>query len=306
MENILNIVYVILALLFLWKGSDWLVDSSVRIAHHLGVSQLVIGLTIVALGTSAPEFVVTIGAAIGGQSDISVSNIVGSNIFNLGFILGGVAIIQTIECSKSLIWRDGLVLIGATIAVLLMLWDAQFSRFEAIILFAGLVVYNIFLFIQKHETDLEINEGKSKGHDVLMLVVSLACIIVGGRLLLTGSVGIARALGISEWVIGATIVAAGTSVPEFATSLVASLKGQHGISAGNLVGSCVYNTLGVLGLAGILRPMKVAGSAKTSIGFLLFLVILSIVLLRTHQKLKRWEGIALVLVATAIWIIQFV
>ena len=283
----------------------WLVESSVRIAHHLGVSQLVIGLTIVAFGTSAPEFAVTIGAAIQGQSNISVSNVIGSNVFNLGFILGGVSIVRAIGSSRRLIWRDGMILIASTILILVFLWDYQLARIEGLFLFLGLIAYNLFLVLKKEKADVESSRPQSRFSDTLLLVFSIGVIVMGGYLLRKGAVELARAIGISEWVIGATVIAAGTSAPEFATSLVASLKGHHGISAGNLIGSCIYNILGVLGLAGLLRPMVVATNVRSSIFMLIILVLLAVAMLRTNAKLSRREGIVLVAVGILIWIIEF-
>ena len=302
---LLDIFYIVISIIFLWKGSEWLVDRAVRIAQHVGVSQLVVGLTIVAFGTSAPEFAVTIGAAVQGQSNISVSNVIGSNVFNLGFIMGSVAIIRAIQSSKKLIWRDGMLLIGATACTLHFLWDQHFSRFEGIILFLGLIGYNIFLIFQKKEPDLESHPSKSIVLDGVVVVLGVCMVIMGGYFLREGAVGIARAIGISEWVIGITIIAAGTSAPEFATSLMACLRGHYGISAGNLIGSCIFNILGVLGLAGILRPMVVSPDVQRSLFMLMGLVIVALIVLGTRGELTRREGILLVGVSLLIWIVEF-
>jgi len=302
---LLHIFYVIFSIFLLWKGSDWLVDRAVRIAQHVGVSQLVIGLTVVAFGTSAPEFAVTIGAAVQGQANISVSNVIGSNVFNLGFILGGVSIIRAIQSSKQLIWRDGMFLVVATTCTLLFLWDQHFSRSEGIILFLGLIIYNLILIFQKKEPDLEHYPSTSIVLDGVILMLGIGLVILGGYFLREGAVGIARAIGISEWVIGITIIAGGTSAPEFATSLVATLKGHHGISAGNLIGSCLFNILGVLGLAGFLRPMVVSSDVQRSLFMLMGLVIVALVVLRTRGELSRREGILLVGLSLLIWILEF-
>ncbi len=302
---LLYIFYIIFSLFLLWKGSEWLVESSVRIAKRVGIPQLVIGLTIVAFGTSAPEFVVTVGAAVKGQSNISVSNIIGSNIFNLGFILGGIAVIHSIESSRKLIRRDALVLFATTVIVLIFLWNAHFTRIEGLILFIGLIGYNLFLLLEKEEVDVSIKYVHSKLFDGLILIGSIGFVVVGGYFLRVGAVGIARIIGISEWVIGATVIAAGTSAPEFATSLVASLRGHHGISAGNLVGSCIYNSLGVLGLAGLIRPMTVSISARGTSIMLLVLVLFAIIALRTGWKVSRKEGIVLFAGSLLIWIVEF-
>lgn len=301
-----NIAYVVAALILLWKGSDWLVESSVAIAQRLGVSQLVIGLTVVALATSAPEFVVTIGAAMHNQADISVSNVIGSNIFNLGFILGGVAMVRALDASSALVRRDGGVLLATTALILFFLWDGHLDQREGLLLLLGLGVYLILLFRQKEAVEpLPDGANRSPLKDGLVLAVSIGCVVLGGSLLREGAVGIARSVGLSEWVIGATVVAAGTSAPEFVASLVASLKGHHGISAGNLIGSCIFNFLGVLGVAGVMRPMTVAPVARLNTLILAAVVLLALGLLRTGWRLSRREGALLFLVGLSAWIFLF-
>lgn len=304
--EILDVGYIIIALILLWKGADNLVESSARIAITLGIPQLVIGLTVVSLGTSAPEFVVTINAALRGQSNISISNIIGSNIFNLGFILGGVAIVRTIKTDRMIVWRDGMVLIAATATILFFLWDLEFKRYEGIILFIGLIVYISFLFIKKEKVETEIEMAPAQAKHYFVLAGSILTVIVGGHFLVEGAVGIARSLGISEWMIGVTIVAAGTSAPEFVTSLMAAIKGHHGISAGNLIGSDLFNLLGVLGLAGIIRPMTVTPQAHSSLIMLVVMVIIVVFLMRTGWKLSRGEGIFLVSANLLRWVMDYI
>lgn len=305
--QIIHIVYVAIAIALLWKGADLLVESAVKIAFTLGISQLVIGLTVVALGTSAPEFVVTINAALRGQSNISVSNIIGSNIFNLGFILGGVAIVQTIRTNKKLVWRDGMVLIAATTTILFFLWDLKLTRIEGIILFCGLIAYILLLFFQREapESETETEFATAGLKDYGLLLTSMVMVVLGGHFLVEGAVGIARALGISDWIIGVTIVAAGTSAPEFVTSLMAAIKGRHGISAGNLIGSDLFNLLGVLGLAGIIRPMTITPHAHSSIIMLVGMVLIVVIMLRTGWKLSRAEGGFLVGANLLRWIMDY-
>jgi len=301
----LYIIQILVSIVLLWKGSDVLVESSVNIARYFGVSQLVIGLTIVALGTSAPELTVTIGAALTGQSNISVSNVIGSNIFNLGFILGSIAIVKSVKTSPHLIARDGTLLVGATIAVLLMVWDTHLDRFEGLILIAGLVIYNILLIRSGKKGRSESKEEKFAIKDVVNLVLGIAIVVLGGYFLRNGSVGIARMAGLSEWLIGATVVAAGTSAPEFVTSLAATLKGHYGLSAGNLVGSCIYNFMGVLGIAVVIRPMNVAKSARQTMIMTFIIIVAALVLMATRKKLSRLEGAFLFLLSTVVWIIEF-
>jgi cation:H+ antiporter len=303
--EISHIAYILGAMILLWKGADTLVESSARIAFTLGIPQLVIGLTVISLGTSAPEFVVTINAALRGQSNISVANVIGSNIFNLGFILGGVAIVKAIKTDKKLIWRDGMVLIAATSTILFFLWDLEFKRYEGIILFSGLIIYVLFLFIKKEKVEAEVDFVPARARDYFLLVLSLCAVLAGGHLLVEGAVGIAEAFGISQWVIGVTIVAAGTSAPEFVTSLTAAIKGHHGISAGNLIGSDLFNLLGVLGLAGIIRPMTVTPQAHSSLIMLVGMVIVVVFLMRTGWKLSRTEGCFLVSANLLRWVLDY-
>jgi cation:H+ antiporter len=300
---LLYIFYILISLVLLWKGSGLLVDSAVRIACWMGVSQLVIGLTIVAFGTSAPEFVVTIGAALNGQADISVSNVIGSNIYNLGFILGSVAMIQAVQADWKLIYRDGLILVLISLILVWFLHDLHLTRFEGTLLLIGLIAYNIFLIRQKEPADVEDCLTDSIRKDWLFLVLALIMVIAGGNLLRMGSVGLARHLGVSDWVIGVTLIAGGTSAPEFATSLMASFRGHHGISAGNLVGSCIFNVLGVLGIAGFLRPMKMASDATLHTLLMTGIVILSLVFFRTGWKISRLEGVAMIILSFLIWFI---
>ena len=305
MSILLDVVLITISTGLLWKGSHWLVDSAVRIAHKLRMSDLTIGLTIVAMGTSAPEFAVTINAAIKGLPDISVSNVVGSNIFNLGFILGGCAIIRNIETTPVLVWRDGLFLLSMSFILTLFLMDLTLTPQEALTLFATLVVYIGYLFWKKAPAHEKAPGGNATWKDIPIFVLGIIAMAAGGHVLVWSAVSLARAFDISEWVIGVTIVAAGTSAPEFATSLVAALKGRYGISAGNLIGSDLYNLLGVLGLAGMLRPLTIAAAGLESLYILVGMVLLVVVFMRTGFRVSRLEGFFLVGLNLIRWIFDF-
>ena len=301
--QILVDVGILIATVFaLWKGADLVVESSAHIAKRFGVSQLVIGLTVVAFGTSAPEFAVTLIAALNDQPNISVGNVVGSNIFNLGFILGGVAIVRTITTSKNLVYRDGLVLFGATLLLLFFISDLNFERWEGITMMVLLVAYLAFLIFRKDEELVDdVPEGDFSWVDIGKLVGGLALILAGGHFFVGSAVNMARFLGMSEWAIGVTIVAAGTSAPELATSLVAAFRGKYGLSAGNLIGSDLFNMLGVLGLAGMISPMQVHPESQHSLYMLCALVFVVVVMMRTGWKVSRTEGIILVVVNLIRW-----
>jgi len=300
-----NILIILLCVLVLWGGAVWIVESAARIARRLGMSELVIGLTIVAVGTSSPEFAVTIGAALKGQGDISVGNVIGSNIFNLGFILGGVAVVRAIATSRTMVVRDGGVLIAITMLLLLFLLDLYIARWEGMILLALLVLY-IGSLLYFREPIEDTPPGEFRWYEVPRLLIGLALVVGGGHFLVEAAVALARTVGISEWAIGVTIVAAGTSAPEFATSLVAVFRGRHGISAGNLIGSDIFNLLGVLGLAAAIRPMTVDPSVYSSLWVLAGMVVLVVVfLMRTGWVISRWEGALLVLINLVRWILDF-
>ncbi|MEQ9426150.1 MAG: calcium/sodium antiporter [Cyclobacteriaceae bacterium] len=305
--NILfNIFVLVVAIGFLWKGADELVEAASRIAATFGVSDLVIGLTVVAFGTSAPEFAVTLNASFNGLSDISVGNIVGSNIFNLGFIMGSVAMVKSIHANKKLIYRDGVFMILVTFLLLAFFWDLKLERWEGIVFFGLLVSYLAFLFIKKEPLEEDdFHADKATWKDAVILPITIAVVVLGGHLLVDSASFLARSAGISEWVIAVTIVAAGTSAPEMATSLAAVLKGKHGMSAGNLIGSDLFNILGVLGVAGMLNPLTVNPDAIGSLMMLSGMVMLVIIFLRTGWKLTRYEGMILFAIGLARWIFDF-
>ena len=306
MEIILDVAIIIASIFALWKGADWVVEAASRIGKMFGMSDLVIGLTIVAFGTSAPEFAVTISAALRGQGDISVGNVVGSNIFNLGFVLGGVAAIKAIQTSSSLVFRDGVILIGITILLRIFVQDLTMSWVEGTILVVLLLAYIGFLLWKREAIHDEGVAGQATWFDGIRLLIGLVLVVGGGHFLVESASNLARNFGISEWVIGVTIVAAGTSAPELATSLVAVLKGRSGISIGNLVGSDIFNLLGVLGVATLLNPrMTVDPQAQTSILILIFMVILVVVFMRTGWRVSRMEGASLVVINLVRWIFDF-
>jgi len=305
MEIFIQSLILLFSVFALWIGALWTVDSASRIAQKLGISELVIGLTIVALGTSSPEFAVTITAALRGQADISVGNIVGSNVFNLGFILGGVAIVRAIQTDTKLVFRDGFILIGTSVLLLFFMWDSTLAAYEGMILIAILLVYLVLLFVRKETLEDEVPSGSFRWFDILKLIGGLVLIVGGGHWLVKSATLLAQGMGVSEWVISVTIVAAGTSAPELATSLTAVIKGKHGLSAGNLIGSDLFNLLGVLGVAAILNPLTVTPDAYEEIILLAGLVTVVVIMMRTGWKISRTEGTILVLVNLVRWYMNF-
>lgn len=305
MNIFFDVLIICACIVGLAVGASWLVDSSVKIANRFGIPELVIGLTIVAFGTSAPEFGVTFLSAIKGMGDIAVGNIVGSNIFNLGFILGGAAIIRDLRTTKSMVHRDGLFLLTGTIGLTLMAWNLTFTRFEGILLCSALIIYLISLFFKKIRTEQLEDIKPLRWYDILLFPFSLGVILTGSHFLIESSASLARAVGISEWVIGTTIVAMSTSAPELATSIAAALKGHHGISIGNLIGSDIFNMFGVLGLTAIIQTMQVDEGVRYHLILLAAMVLLVLLFLRTRWRLSRQEGIILVLIGLARWIYSF-
>ena len=295
---------IVLSILGLWVGARLLVDAVVRLARRFGLSDLTIGLTIVAMGTSTPELSVSVDAALKGIGDIAVANVLGSNIYNLAFILGVVSLVRVIPIQKSLLHRDGFALLVATAVGGIALADLQITRLEGVVLaglFAGYTVY--LLRTNRPEPSAAVGDADSatltravteqvsfRGRDVLFLVGGLAIVLVSGDFMVVAASELARGVGISEWVIGGTIVAAGTSTPEFAVSLVAIQRGSLGVSVGNVVGSNIYNITGILGVADIVRPLGVSGVALETFAWLAVVSLLMVAALWTGRVLSRLEG----------------
>jgi cation:H+ antiporter len=306
MEILKDVTIVLVCVGVIAKGASWLVDSASKIAKRLGISELVIGLTILALGTSAPEFAVSILAALKGSGNIAIGNIVGSNIFNLGFILGGTAIVHSLQTSRIVIVRDGFFLLFGTFLLLFFLWDLTLTRFEGGVLFSLLILYLVYLYVKREPLEAEQEMGKMLWWDPLMLILGLVMVLIGAHFMVESAINLARYMGVSEWVIGATVIAAGTSAPEFATSLAAALRSRYGMSVGNLIGSDIFNLFGVLGVAGILNNIPVSLDARMHLVFLSLMVALVLVFMRTGWVVSRREGYILVMVGLVRWINSFI
>lgn len=283
-----------------------MVDSASRIAKKLGLSDLVIGLTVVAIATSAPEFAVTVSAAIKNQPSISVGNVVGSNIFNLGIILGMISLFKTINISSKLLYRDGGLLFATSLILLFFFYDLTLSTFEGMVLVIILIGYILFLIKQKQEVDEDIDEEKFSLWDIPKLIAGVGLIIISANYLVESSVYIARIMGISEWIIGITIVGAGTSTPELATSIVAISKKKHAISAGNLIGSDLFNMLGVLGTAAYFKPLSINSSEYSSLILMFVSIVILLMLMRTRWKISKIEAIIIIMIALLRWAYDFI
>ncbi|MAT56717.1 MAG: conjugal transfer protein TraR [Ignavibacteriae bacterium] len=302
---LIDSIIILLSIFGLWFGALWVVDSATHIAKKLGISELVIGLTVVAIATSAPEFAVTVSAALSGQSAISLGNVIGSNIFNLGLILGIVAIFSSISTNKTIWLRDGGLLVITGILLLTFYYDLQLVWYEGLILFTILVSYIVFLIKKKEPIEEEIPTGDFTWIDIPKIIVGIVLIIGSANFLVESATSIAKVFGVSDWLIGITIVAGGTSVPEFATSIVALIKGRHGISAGNLIGSDLFNMLGVLGVASVLRSISITESEYLSLLVMLINLMIFFIMLRTSWKITRIEGFILITIALFRWSLDF-
>lgn len=253
-------------LVILWKAADLLVSGAVKLAERLGVSQLVIGLTVVAMGTSAPEVAASIAAAIRGQGDVAIGNVYGSNIANLALVGGLAALIRPLVIKKQTLRYQIPVMLLAALLLWPVLHNLDLSRAEGIVLlavFAVLILLIVFMARKEDRRDIRAQEHKdtyaigNMKKSVLLVVIGLAGLALGAYFTVRGAVFIGDRIGLSKAVIGLTIIAIGTSLPELATCVVAAVKGQHDISIGNLVGSNVFNTLLVVGTAGAISPFKI-------------------------------------------------
>lgn len=297
-----NGLMVAVSAFLLWVGADWIVGSASAIARRWGIPELVIGLTVVAFGTSAPEFLVTATAAFRGLEDISLSNVVGSNIFNLGFILGAMALIKPLPTHRLLVWRDGIILFAATAAIMLVALTGALPRWFGVLLMSSLASYLLFLFMRgKTLVVEEDDEHTATWKDYPKLVLGFLGIAAGGHFMVDAASAMAEALGVSRWVIGVTVVAAGTSLPEFVTCLAASIKGKNDMLLGNLLGSDFFNFAGVLGLTLILRPMNVPLETVSNLGLLVGMVALVIFFMRTGWQVGRVEGAILMALSLGRW-----
>ncbi len=299
-----SLLFFGLGLAALSFGAEWLVRGASRIAVVLRVSPLVIGLTIVAYGTSTPEMMASVVAAVQGHADITLGNVLGSNIANIGLILGLVALIAPLRVSMRLMRRELPIMVGVTLLFYFLAWRLYFGRFTGVGFLLGLVVFTV-LVLRWARREPETIQAEYESYDragrrserpvlrtsILLAVVGMLVLFAGGDLVVRGAVPLARLMGISDVVIGASLVAVGTSLPELATALVAARRRQADIIIGNLVGSNLFNILGALGLSALIRPVHVAPSLLRFefLALLLFTGAMAVVL-HTGQRVSRAEG----------------
>lgn len=336
----INIVLLVLGVIIVLKGADWLTDGAVNIATRFGVSQMVIGLTIVAMGTSMPEFCVSMVSALKGTPDLAVGNVVGSNTFNTLLIVGCSALVAPIMVKRSSVKRDIPFAVVASLLMLLFCLDGAIGRVDAAVLFAGFCLF-MFVTLKYAKTTegpaaavatngaatataiSETSSSQTSAHEassseasqasgtsmlkaVVMLVVGLLCLIAGSNMFVDNASFVASSLGVSDAVIGLTIVAGGTSMPELATSMVSAKKGNSDIAIGNVIGSNVFNILMIIGITGLVKPMHIAGITTLDLIMMLASMLLLWFFCRTTYKVKRWEGavLTIVYIAYLTWLVM--
>lgn len=287
-------------IVLLYFGAEGLVRGAVAVATRLGLAPLVIGLTVVAFGTSMPEMVVSVGATLDGLAPIAVGNVVGSNIGNIALILGACAVIRPLVVHAQVVRLDIPIMIGVSLLLVLMLLDDRIGRIEGALLFAGIIAYTVMSVRVAKREGAAVQEEfagatpvapHSLGLSVGLIGVGLVLLVVGARFLVTGGTDLARSVGVSDAVIGLTIVAIGTSLPELATSLIATLKGEGDIAIGNIVGSNIFNILGILGVASLIRPLAGTEMRILDLAVMTGVAVLLLPLARSGFALSRAEGI---------------
>jgi cation:H+ antiporter len=304
----MNILMFLGGLSLLVIGANALVRGASKLAMSLGISPLVVGLTIVAFGTSAPEVAVSVGAVLDGKTDIAIGNVVGSNIFNVLFILGISALIAPLVVNIQLIRQEVPIMLGASLLLLALSLDGRLDLLDGGFLFALMVAYTVFLVVQsRRETQAAKDEFAQEiqppqagawdshwGAQMGLIAVGLVALVFGSDYLVQASVNFAKAMGVSDLVIGLTIVAAGTSMPEVATSIAAALKGERDIAVGNVVGSNTFNILGCLGLAGLASGNVGLAMAPSLLAFdiwvMLAVALACLPVFMTGREIARWEG----------------
>jgi cation:H+ antiporter len=312
MSTFAILCWVVGGFVLLYYGADWLVRGSVSLGLRWGLTPLVVGLTLVSYGTSMPELAVSVKASWDGQGGIALGSVVGSNICNIGLILGMAAVVTPLRVRLGLLRFDTPLLIGVSLLLPLLLWNEQIGRWEGLLLFLGIVLYTVFTLRRvqdEHDPEVlaeyeELAPGvtTSWGGDVARVVGGIMVLALGGRFLVDGSVALARQVGMSEAVIGLTLVALGTSLPELAATLVAAFRREADIAVGNVIGSNLFNLLNVLGISAMVQPVDQEGVTRVDLGVMVGMTLLLVPLMRTGFVLQRWEG-GLFLLAYAAYIL---
>lgn len=302
----MTLVLFLLGLVLLIVGAELLVRGATRLAVGFGITPLVVGLTVVAFGTSAPELAITIQSSVAGQGDLAIGNVVGSNITNVLLILGLAAVITPLTVAQKLIRLDVPLMIGVSILMLLLGLDMRYGLLDGALLVLGIIAYTVFAIVQSRRESKQIESEYAEEYaqprrptpvrrlrDLVLIAVGLILLTIGSRWMVDGAVSFARSAGISELVIGLTIIAIGTSLPEIAATVVASLRGERDIAVGNVVGSSIFNILSVLGVGALVAPGGIAVSA-TALAFdipvMIAVAIACLPIFLNGHTIYRWEG----------------
>lgn len=303
-----NSVEIIVGLTFLVFGADRFVHGSAAMARNFGIAPLLIGLTIVAFATSAPEILVSIIAASRGEPELAIGNAIGSNIANIGLVLGATAILCPIELRSATLRREMPALLAVTLLTISLFLDMYLSQVDGMVLLAGLVIVMVWLVRLglrsaendpiKAEYEAEIPRNVGNGLAVLWLIVGIGTLLFGANLLVDGAVDVAREIGVSDVVIGVTLVAIATSLPELAVTMVSALRGEYGLAIGNLVGSNIINLLAVIGIAAVIEPAQLPSTVLTLHIFVMVAFTLVLFAMTYNYdgkgKVSRFEGLSLI------------
>jgi cation:H+ antiporter len=310
---LLNVVLLVVGSALLYFGAEWLVKGAASLARVMGMRPLAVGLTVVAYGTSAPELAVSVVSALEKKSAIALGNVIGSNIANIGLILGITALIAPPKVQAGLMKRELPLVMLATLGVPIVLWDGRVSRIEGGLLLLGAAIFTL-VSLRAVESDPDAPQSsteeipppelRSKGRLGAYVAVGLVLLLGGGKIFVTGATGLALAIGMSERVVGLTVVAVGTSLPELAASLVAALRGHPEIALGNVLGSNVFNVTLILGASAVTRPLAASlAEAKFDLSTLGVLTVLCAIAMRTKRKIQRWEGAVLLAMYAAFTVV---
>lgn len=315
--DFLDVIWIAVGLAGLFFGGNWLVKGAARLAQTLGVSPIVIGLTIVAYGTSTPELLVSLQAALGGNADISMGNVVGSNIANVGLIVGLSALIFPMVVQLQFLQREIPIMIGVSILLFVLAQDGVISATDGLVFVIGVVSYTVFSYLVTKRAEPELVRQTQEFtvvfakptnrllNDLLLVVVGIAVLLIGSDRLVFGAVNIANALGVPQIVIGITLVAVGTSLPELATSIIAAFKRESEIAIGNVVGSNIFNILAILGITGLIVPINVNPRLLQVDMFVMLGFAVALFIFCVSRKVSRFEALILLTAYAAFTVYTF-
>ena len=294
--EILNVGCILVGLVMLFYGGDYLVTGSIRLATRFKTSPFVIGATVIGFGTSAPELAVSVLASLQGSGELALGNVIGSNIANVGLVLGLTSLLIPLTISEQRFKSEAPILLGVSLLILYLAWDHHLLRWEGGFMVVLLVMYLWTAFGKKEVSDIELEEGGYGWLPTpLLIIFGLILLIVGAEVLVKGATGIAREMGISEWFIGVSIVAVGTSLPEIVSALIAAKRGHGEMAIGNVFGSNIFNILLVLGVASSIQPLEIEEAIHPDLIFTTAFICLFLVLIRLKHDLSRRDGALLLL-----------